>query len=260
MNVNSNGVDDTLNGIPNLGPARRAALEAAGVTTRTALAQASVEQLVGMTGMARSLAEKTLEFVRYSAPALAAPPATDATLAPLAPADHDAEERAQPPEAFDAVTLPESAPGDFLPTAEDGDPGANAAAGLEWQILRAQTALSDLTRLVGDKADAPFSREAARLSDVLDTVAGPLGALKPKRLRRLAAEVEATAAQIEMLAQSEAKTGKKSQRRYTAILRDDRKVLEAKSEKLGKAAPPERKKTSARKKTSDGGKKPRKKK
>jgi predicted flap endonuclease-1-like 5' DNA nuclease len=81
MNEDANGApvadltmpaEDSLNGVPNVGPARRAALEAAGVTTRAQLARATVDQLVGMTGMARSLAERTLEFVRQNAVVAAA--------------------------------------------------------------------------------------------------------------------------------------------------------------------------------------------
>ncbi len=248
MDMNSSA-DDALNGVPNLGPARRASLEAAGVTTRTQLAQASAEQLVSMTGMARSLAEKTLEFVRLAAPpATDTLPATDATLAPLVPADRDAEER--PPARDPAVPRTEETP----PAATvPGDAGEDARTNLERHVVRAQTALSDLTRLIGDKAGKAFSREAEQLSGLLDALPGPLGAFKPKRLRRLAAEVEATAAQIELLAEAEAKPGKKAQRRYTAILRDDREVLEAKITDAQVSAPPPRKKM-------DGGKKPGKKK
>lgn len=239
--------DDSLNGVPNVGPARRAALEAAGVTTRSQLAQASAAQLVAMTGMARSLAEKTLEFVRLAAPpATDTLPATDATLAPLARADRDAEERARAP----AVPRTEETP---AAATVPGDVGEDARTNLERHVVRAQTALSDLTRLIGDKAGKAFSREAEQLSGLLDALPGPLGAFKPKRLRRLAAEVEATAAQIELLAEAEAKPGKKAQRRYTAILRDDREVLEAKITDAQVSALPPKKKT-------DGGKKPGKKK
>lgn len=229
--MNDVNPDDSLNGIPNLGPARRAALEAAGVTTRAQLAGASGEQLVAMTGMARSLAEKTLEFVRHAAPVIPAP-APDA-------ATHGAPER-------DEAVAP--VPGDLppAPEPEDGDPGVDAQANLEQQVVRAQTALSDLTRLVGDKSGAAFLREAERLSNLLDAFPGPLGVLRPKRVRRLAAEVEATAAQIELLARSKGRTGKKAQQRYAAILRDDRRVLEA---KRGKVAVPKEKKAA-------GGKKP----
>jgi hypothetical protein len=279
MNVNNSSADDSLNGVPNIGPARRAALEAAGITTRAQLAHSSAEQLVSMTGMARSFAEKTLEFVRYAAiPVAAEAAATDATGAPVAPVDREAEERILPqwtevtPPAGDEagapvetapISLAEAAaeapaPPDLPPALEpeDGKVDTDSRTTCERQVLRAQTALSDLTRLVGDKGGKEFLREAERLSNTLEALLAPstaAAALKPKRLRRLIAEVEATAAQVELLAEGEAKTGKKAQQRYAAILRDDRKVLEAKAGKAAEAAPPAKKKT-------DGGKKPGKKK
>lgn len=258
--------DDSLSGVPNIGPARRAALEAAGVTTRFGLAQASVDQLVGMTGMARSLAEKTLDWVRQAVTYVAASAgATDETLAPLAPADEAAEERAfvsrdapAEPELGTDLDEPDTDEADPLPLAEavapsetpaslanataalpfpdelppvttpdDGDANVDVQTLLERQVLRAQTALSDLTRLVGERAGKDFEKQAERMAALLDSLPGRPGAIKSKRVRRLAAEVDATASQIEMLAQNEAKTGKKAQRAYAAILRDDRKLLEA---------------------------------
>jgi hypothetical protein len=292
MNEDANGVpvadltmppEDSLNGVPNVGPARRAALEAAGVTTRAQLARATVDQLVGMTGMARSLAERTLEFVRQNAVVAAATnvgetaepalggdggddelpsnddvAATDGQTPPALLFEGDPDEVVGDDTGAGDVALPtdEGAPitlaeavgptdhpasvteaaadlpvPDELPptlTAEDGDLDTDAQTDLERNVLRAQTALSDLTRLLGDKAGKEFTREAERTATLLDRLPGRPGALKRKQVRRLNAETEALAAQLELLVQGEAKRGKKAQKNYAAVLRDDRKFIEAK--------------------------------
>jgi hypothetical protein len=127
-----------------------------------------------------------------------------------------------------AADLP--VPDELPPTlaAEDGDPDVDVQTDLERNVLRAQTALSDLTRLLGDKAGKEFTREAERTATLLDRLPGRPGALKRKQVRRLNAETEALAAQLELLVQGEAKRGKKAQKNYVAVLRDDRKFIEAK--------------------------------
>lgn len=54
---------DSLTGVPGIGAVRRRLLTEAGITTRAALAQASPEQLVSLTGMPRSAAETILAAI-----------------------------------------------------------------------------------------------------------------------------------------------------------------------------------------------------
>ena len=126
-------MDDSLLGIPFIGPVRRAALQAAGITTRAQLAQMSVEQLVGVTGMQRSMARRALDL--------------------LNPAD--------------AV-----APPTLDPQPEDGSPEADRGTDLERAILRLQIVLSDATRAAAyPKLTRQFVKLAALL-DVLPRRAG----------------------------------------------------------------------------------------
>lgn len=126
-------MDDSLLGIPFIGPVRRAALQAAGITTRAQLAQMSVEQLVGVTGMQRTMARRALDLLNPAESV--APPTLD-------------------------------------PRPEDGSPAADGRTDLERAVLRLQIALSDVTRTADHpKLSRQFVKLAALL-DVLPRRAG----------------------------------------------------------------------------------------
>ena len=69
-------MDDSLNNIPNLGPSRRTALEAAGITSRAAVARMTVDQLVSAVGIPRVTAEKVLTFLQEHTPETLPEPAS----------------------------------------------------------------------------------------------------------------------------------------------------------------------------------------
>ena len=142
-NTNDGTVGD-LTGVPGLGPVRRAALVAAGITTRTELKKSSVEQIIGMTGMSRAAAEKVRAFLD-----------------------------AQMPEEVTSVSGDEAMPEALLQTEENVAhlvPDAADAADTELSdfdraVFAAQTALADATRLLtGKRLQKPFVRLAKKIS------------------------------------------------------------------------------------------------
>lgn len=147
---------NSLVGVPGIGAVRRRLLEEAGIMTRTALAQASPEQLVSLTGMPRAIAEKVL-----------------ATLAL-------ADDPAVVPEAF-----PEEGRGNNEADASGEE--APLLTRLERAALDAQTALADASRHVspGSKLGETLLR-FARLADELPRRVSPRtsgGVLKRITLR-----------------------------------------------------------------------------
>ena len=139
--------------MPSLGPVRRAALAAAGVETRAALARASVDQIVGMTGMGRALAQRILDSLHAVNEIAAAPvvPATDEAM----PAATDETVPANLAPVLETKTVAE--PGD--------EPTDTAASEFDRVLFAARTALSDATRTFAssEKLQKPFVRLAKRL-------------------------------------------------------------------------------------------------
>jgi len=233
---------NALIGIPNIGPARRAALEAAGVTTRAQLARASVDQLVGMTGMARGVAQKTLEFVRHTATAALTSAASAYVEKQRAPDDSEhiridaapvagpgtvasSETPASLAEMAAEVPVPDELPPAVTP--EDGDHGLDVQADIERLVLRAQTALSDLTRVLGDAGGKRRRNEANRLAALIDTLPGRSDVFKPKTGRRMSRRLEKITTALERLAKKEIAGDKRAQQRCREVLRDGRTELEA---------------------------------
>jgi hypothetical protein len=180
-------VTDALDNIPGIGPARKAALYAAGITTRAGLAQASVEQIISLTGMPRTQAEKALEALHATdAPVLSAP-------SPQAepPLQDEAMPEAPAPSALTNVE-PTGTP--VLP--DDDHAPATAARGLlDNAAFRAKTSLSDATRVWDlPKLIKPLTKLAAALDAVTEQAANTL---RPKAAKRLQVRLEEFSAWVE---------------------------------------------------------------
>lgn len=211
---------DSLSGIPGVGPSRKAALVAAGVTTRAALAQMSVEQLISLTGMPRAQAAAALDAVRKEEspqPALTAP-ADEAY--PEAAGRPDTDPKADRLEATEEAATPETP---VLPD-EDQSPAVAARAVLDRAALRVKTALADATRVW---SLPKLNRPLARLIVTLDGVTTELAdTLRPKASRRLATRLDAVAAWIETEVAKEKPMTDKRRERLRERLRTDRQRVE----------------------------------
>ncbi|MBC8104025.1 MAG: hypothetical protein H7Z41_15740 [Cytophagales bacterium] len=209
------GTDD-LGSIPGIGPARKATLVAGGVTTRAALAQASVEQLVSLTGMPRAQAEKTLAFLQENHEAL-----------PVAPGPLESTEATETTEGAGGLPFPAPALNDspVLPD-DDQDPATAARGMLDRAAFRAKTAISDATRLWNlPKLSKPLARIVLLLDAVVERVSG---SLNPKAAKRLAARLEAHADWIERtLAANKPFTEKRRDRIRQRLKSDRSQIAEA---------------------------------
>ena len=162
-----------LVGVPGLGPVRRAALLAAGVTNRADLARASVEQIVSMTGMGRKQADDVRAFVQ-----------ADGARQVAKPAPSIAADEAMPEEA-----APFPAPSDE-PAAEQDDDGEavdTVVSEFDRVLFAARTALSDASRTwaSGERLQKPFVRLARRLDTAEDkNNKGTLTSGRRKRIQR----------------------------------------------------------------------------
>lgn len=198
-------MDDSLTGVPHIGAGRRAALEAAGITTRAQLAQLTLDQLVGMTRMPRSLAHRALAVVNQS---------------PLDGDAHPAEPLAEPLVEELGETF---APG-LAPRPEDGSLVADAPTELERAVLRLQTVLSDATRAA---AHPKLHRQLVKLAALLDVLPRRAGErLKPKQTRRVVERLGEMAEQLAPLAVAEF-VPLKEQDKLREELRVQRKTIEA---------------------------------
>lgn len=209
-------VTDALSNIPGIGPARKAALYAAGITTREALAQASVEQIIRLTGMPRAQAEKALEALRttespaFSAPSpQIAPPLTDEAM-PAAPIPVPAGDP-----HTEAPVLPD----------EDQDPATEARGLLDNATFRARTALSDATRVW----DLPrLTKSLERLAGVLDTVTEKATEeLRPKAAKRLTGQLTSFATWIEKSLAGDKPLSEKRRDQLRDRLKSERAEIEA---------------------------------
>lgn len=192
--------NDSLSSIPGIGPARRLLLEAAGISTRSAFAQADVAQIISLTGMPRAQAEQALQAARAlplptngSEPtASAAPPPIDeafpdlpAEMLPGAPVEDDSPSSSVPP------PLPPA------PEEEDATPEEAGLSELDRAVVKTRTALSDATR----RLDTPrLTRQLARFALLLDKLPERAARSKPKRVRALARRLESIAAFLEQCA------------------------------------------------------------
>ena len=192
---------DGLLGVPGLGPIRITALHAAGITTRAQLAQATVEQLISVTGMPRAQAEKTRAAVLGTASAATTPPPPTDELMPLAgtiggPADRPAPE----------------------PT--DPEPDTPPAADLDRALLTARTALADATRHF-PSLDRPLIKFAIRLEKLPRLAAE----LTEKKQAKIAARLDKLTAHLE---KASIPTGKETKARRERL----QNRLESEEEKL----------------------------
>lgn len=218
----TDAVTDALSNIPGIGPARKAALYAAGITTRAALAQASVEQLISLTGLSRTQAEKALETLHTTdAPALSAP-----------------SPQIAPPLADEAMPTVESdtkpAEPDDVPLVPDEDESADHSAQglLDRAAFRTKTALSDATRVW----DLPkLSKSMARLAAILDSLTER--DLRPKAAKRLAPRLEDLSAGIERGLANEKPPKEKKQTQIRERLKSERIEIET-AIKLAKVKTP----------------------
>ncbi len=231
-------MDESLNNIAHLGPARRAALEAAGITTRSQLAQASVDQLVGVTGMPRSAAQKVLASLQGSSSPDAAPVPQEAPLPEeLPPPGETVAAEAPPaepppaePPAAEARAVEEAvvmlAPA--LPPApqpEDGTETVDARAQLEKAVLRVDTALADATGGTPARKLAPeLNRQLAKLAALVDELPRHAERLKPKRMRGVTARLQAVADRLRRFA-AMGSAGPKEQEKLRQEIREQRKKI-----------------------------------
>lgn len=195
-------MDDSLTGIPHIGPGRRAALQAAGISTRAELAQLSLDQLVAVTRIPRSLGHRALAVLRQS------PPAEEIV------------------ETF-APTL--------APAPEDGTEAADVPTDLERAVLRLQTALSDASRAA---AHPKLQRQLVKLAALLDVLPRrAAGTLKPRQTRRVIERLGDMAGHLARLAAADF-VPLNEQDRLREELRVQRKTIEAllESARVKKAA------------------------
>jgi hypothetical protein len=219
-------VTDALGSIPGIGPARKAALFAAGITTRAALAQASVEQIISVTGMPRTQAEKALdalqatEALTLSAPSpQIAPPLTDEAM-PEAPAP-SVPARDEPTET---PVLPD----------DDQDPQTAVRGLLDNAAFRAKTALSDATRVW---SLPELIKPLAKLVTALDAVTEQAASvLRPKAAIRLAVRLGKLTTWIEKAVAEKQPPSEKRQDRVRQRLKAERAEIEETIYKEIKAA------------------------
>lgn len=196
-----------LTGIPGLGPARRTALETAGVSSRAAFARLTVEQLVSLTGMGRAPAARALDFVRGTSPV---PPSVVEADDPVAP-DAGAEPPTTAAMEDDAPALPNDLP-----------PGR-----LDAVVFRLQTAVSDVTRRVDSER---ITRPLERLLLVVEPLPTQSSQLSAKRRAKIANRLETLTDKLERAARaasSERALPAKRTERLRERIRATRRVLVA---------------------------------
>ncbi len=156
-----------LVGVAYLGPVRRAALVAADVKTRADLARASVDQLVGMTGMGRGLAQRVLDSLHKGGGNTASAPSKSSVTDEAMPASTN--ETDTPTASAEANAVSETvleAERETERVAELGDdPTDTTASEFDRVLFAARTAVSDATRTfaTSEKLQKPFVRLAKRL-------------------------------------------------------------------------------------------------
>lgn len=149
--------NNDLAGIPGLGPVRRTALLAAGITGRAELRKSSADQIVAMTGMGRAPAERLVTF-------LAAAAEGKPTAVPSVAAGGD---EAMPGAKKKAADKKEAAP---PREAVDMDATDTDVSEFDRVLFAARTALSDATRTFAgtERLQKPFVRLARRLDAIED--------------------------------------------------------------------------------------------
>ncbi len=208
MQNNSDNSGD-LNGIPGIGPARRAAFEAAGVLTRAALARMDVAQVVSVSGMGRAQAEAALRFVLDAS--------GDESVDVEAAAPVVSGDEAFPPRA--TMKAGDAAPALPVPPDEDEDAltAEAQASEVERAMFAVRTALSDVTRVADD---ARLNRQLTRFDVLLNAMPVRTERLRPKAAREVAQKLTRLAARLERNAVRLATETKREREKRTARLRD----------------------------------------
>lgn len=202
--------NDSLSSIPGIGPARRLLLEAAGIATRSAFAQAEVAQIISLTGMPRAQAEQALQAARAITP----PSNGSEPTAALPPVDEAFPNLLAEMEA--AIPIEDASPSSSMPPPlppapgeEDATPEEVELSELDRAVLKTRTALSDATRLL----DTPrLTKQLTRFALLLDKLPERAARRKPRRVRTLAQRLESTAAFLEECAASADRTLGKEKR------------------------------------------------
>ena len=188
--TNTAATEETLNGIPGIGPARRALLIAAGISSRAALQVATVEQLISVTGMPRAQAEQALSTVQT-------------------PLIENAPLR----------VLPLSTP--IEPSTPESEPPFDA----ERSLLAAQAALSEVSRMVRKKH--ALTKSLTRLALLLERLSLQVGAFGPKRQARLAERLDRLTQRLERAAAPTEPLKPERAKRLRERLKSDRQELSA---------------------------------
>ena len=201
-NEANEAMETDLAGVPQIGPVRRAALVAAGITSRTELAKASVEQIVGMTGMSRSAAQKVRAFLAAQMPDEPAEPAET----PVVLGD----------EAMPEVVIAAA------DTTEPGDETDTELSDFDRAVFAAQTALADATQaLSGPRLQKPFIRLAKRL----EIITQKSGKMKAGRRNRIQKRLLALTTRLETASQTAQKLTPKRENKLRNRLQNESDAL-----------------------------------
>lgn len=198
-------VVDTLEGIPGIGPARRSALTAAGITTAESLHALGAAELARLTRMPRAQADRIIESLseeaEASAPVVETPP-------PPPPSEVVSDEPATV-ETVEAAVPPVAEP---TPSPTEDDPG----------IMRVRAAANALARR---KGFGRLARPFARLHLLLDDLSGKTAVWTPKQKKRLRERLTDVAARLEKVAGHDKPLTPKAEKRFRERLREDRRTI-----------------------------------
>jgi hypothetical protein len=207
-------VTDALSNIPGIGPARKTALYAAGITTRAALSQASVEQIISLTGMPRNQAEKALESLQTTESVALSTPSPQ--IAP--PLQDEAMPGTPPPVPADET--PTEIPA--LPD-DDQNPEMAVRGMLDNAAFRTKTALADATRVWSlPKLIKPLTKLATTLDTLTEQT---VSVLRPKTAARLAVRLESLSRWVEKTAANDKPPKSKQRDRVRRRLKSEHAEL-----------------------------------
>ena len=189
-----------LSGIPGLGPVRRRLLAEAGIRTHSEFTQATLEQIISVTGMPRTAAEQAQEFTRRNTL-----PDTVQQRGGKVETVTEEDTGTEAVIAFEQETVERDKP----TTLGDDAPQTTR---LERATLRAQTAIADASRRTepGSKLSEMLLR-FARLTDELPrrVTTNTRGGV----IKRITERIETIAERLEMLAASKKEPGPLSTKR-----------------------------------------------
>jgi hypothetical protein len=206
-----NPASDSLDGIPGIGPARKAALLAAGLTTRTAIVGAGTDEVIRITRMPRTQAERllaALEETQNTAEVSAATETPQLELLTEAAEITDTVETAETVPAVEKTPRVEDVTVTILP--------------LHTMIARIESAAESLMER---KNAAPLKKPVARLRQFLQELPKGSGALTPKRTARIIERLETVALRFEKVQEKDSNLTPKRLKRLRDRLREDRRAV-----------------------------------